>query len=317
MINKKVVEFHLKSKESFFKFLTNQDSFGSYLFTGLKGTGKKDFVFFLSSKILTNSHKIEKNIHPDFFYLSNENDKILVQDTKDIEKWILYPPFESTRKIIVISKAETMNVEAQNKLLKILEEPPGYVFFFLISSVPSMLLPTVRSRCINIDFQPLPKEFLLEALEGRFNQPEFMDLSIFLLNGSVNNIEFYYQDNLEEMVDFVFSILKKEPTEMDLILKKMDEITKKDFNQSFFVNLLIGIFNYVLKLKHLDNYQKFSIFNRDLIEQTSSISLIELISKMTNLSSNLKWSNFNFRMGIEEILFDFILDEDSWRSKVV
>ena len=67
MINKKIIEFHLQSKESFFKFLTNQDSFGSYLFSGLDETGKRDFVFFVSGKILANPYKIEKNIHPDFF----------------------------------------------------------------------------------------------------------------------------------------------------------------------------------------------------------------------------------------------------------
>ena len=158
---------------------------------------------------------------------------------------------------------------------------------------------------------------MLEALEGRFDETELIDLSIFLLNGSINNIEFYSQDNLQEIVDFISLILKREPTEIDLILKKMDEIIKKDLNQSFFINLLIGILNYALKLKHLDNFQKFPVFDQDLLKQISSISLIEFISKMTNLNSSLRWSNFNFRMNIEEIVFDFVLDKDFLRSKMI
>ena len=317
MINKQIIEFHLESKKSFFEFLTLKDVSGSYLFTGPKGIGKKDFAFFVSTQILSNPHKIEKNIHPDFFCLSNENDKILVEDIDRIENWALHPPFESTKKIIIVPKAETINVVAQNKLLKILEEPPEYLFFFLLSPTPDLLLPTIRSRCINVNFQLLPVEFLLKSLEDKFLETELLDLSIFLLNGSINNIEFYSQDNLQEMVEFVSMILKRDPMDIDLVSNKIDEIIKKDFNQLFFVDLVIGILSYALKLKHLNNFQQTSVFNTNLLRNIPSISIIELISKMTSFNSDLRWSNFNFRMGIEEILFDFILDTNLSELKAV
>jgi len=317
MINKKIIEFHLASKKPFFEFLTLKDTSGSYLFAGPKGIGKKDFAFFVSAQILSNPHKIDKNIHPDFLCLSNEKDKILVEDIEKIEKWVLHPPFESTKKIIVIPKAETINLVAQNKLLKILEEPPEYLFFFLLSPTPDLLLPTIRSRCINVNFQLLPVEFLLQSIEDKFEEAELLDLSIFLLNGSINNIEFYSQDNLQEMIEFVSMILKRDPANVDLVSDKIDEITKKDFNQLFFVDLVIGILSYALKLKHLNNFKQTSIFNINTLKNIPSMSIIELISKMTSLASDLRWSNFNFRMGMEEILFDFILDTNLAELKAV
>jgi DNA polymerase-3 subunit delta' len=240
-----------------------------------------------------------------------------VEDVDRIEKWVLHPPFESTKKIIVIPKAETINLVAQNKLLKILEEPPEYLFFFLLSPTPDLLLPTIRSRCINVNFQLLPVEFLLQFIEDKFEEAELLDLSIFLLNGSINNIEFYSQDNLQEMIEFVSMVLQRDPANIDLVSDKIDEITKKDFNQLFFVNLVIGILSYALKLKHLNNFQQTSIFNINTLKNIPSMSIIELMSKMTRLASDLRWSNFNFRMGMEEILFDFILDTNLAELKAV
>ena len=80
---------------------------------------------------------------------------------------------------------------------------------------------------------------------------------------------------------------------------------------------MIGILSYALKLKHLNNFKQTSIFNINTLKNIPSMSIIELISKMTSLASDLRWSNFNFRMGMEEILFDFILDTNLAELKAV
>ena len=67
----------------------------------------------------------------------------------------------------------------------------------------------------------------------------------------------------------------------------------------------------------MNNFKQTSIFNINTLKNIPSMSIIELISKMTSLASDLRWSNFNFRMGMEEILFDFILDTNLAELKAV
>lgn len=78
--------------------------------------------------------------------------------------------FEGRRRVIVIDPADAMNVQAQNALLKTLEEPPDDTVLVLVSATPDELLPTIRSRCLRVPFGPLPpaliEEILLAELAG-------------------------------------------------------------------------------------------------------------------------------------------------------
>lgn len=75
-------------------------------------------------------------------------------------------PTISPRRVFIIREAERMNEEAQNALLKTLEEPPGNACLILISSSASRLLPTIRSRCAQIEFARLPRGFVVEQLRA-------------------------------------------------------------------------------------------------------------------------------------------------------
>lgn len=79
-------------------------------------------------------------------------------------------PNEGDRKIYYVPRAQDLGLPGQNALLKVLEEPPAYGVFLLLADNPDRLLPTVRSRCVELRLQPLPESILVEALEKDFPQ---------------------------------------------------------------------------------------------------------------------------------------------------
>lgn len=109
--------------------------------------------------------KIDKAIHPDVFLLAPENGQIKVETIRDLGKSLSYKAFEGKWKIVIIDNADTLNQSAANAFLKTLEEPPDQSLLMLISSVPELILSTIRSRCQRINFSPLPLNKISELLE--------------------------------------------------------------------------------------------------------------------------------------------------------
>lgn len=88
----------------------------------------------------------------------NEATKISIDQIKDIQHSASLPPFEGKQRVYIIEGAEQLSIEAANRLLKTLEEPPDQVTFILITVNEKLLLTTVVSRCQRIEFQPMPIE---------------------------------------------------------------------------------------------------------------------------------------------------------------
>lgn len=116
--------------------------------------------------ICPDCRKAHGNIHPDIIHISILEDKkeIIVEQIRQLRADAYVRPNEADRKVFVIHDAQTMNDHAQNALLKILEDGPGYLSFLLLTDNPQKLLPTIRSRCEslsmvpNVEEQPAVKE---------------------------------------------------------------------------------------------------------------------------------------------------------------
>ena len=91
---------------------------------------------------------------------------ISVADVRSLKTFMSMSSTDGDPRIAIIDPADDLSVSAANALLKILEEPPENAYFFLISNVPSRLLPTVRSRCRNLSCSPLSNDHLVEALRA-------------------------------------------------------------------------------------------------------------------------------------------------------
>ena len=88
--------------------------------------------------------------NPDYTLIQCLDKSIKISQIRDLQKDILVKPIKFEKKVYVIENAETMTVEAQNALLKILEEPPEYAMIILETTMYFSLLETIRSRCIRV-----------------------------------------------------------------------------------------------------------------------------------------------------------------------
>jgi DNA polymerase-3 subunit delta' len=88
--------------------------------------------------------------------------------------------------VVLIDPADAMNVQAQNALLKTLEEPPADTTLVLVSSSPDALLPTIKSRCLRVSFAPLPEAVIQARLEAGGQPAEAARLAAALSGGSLS-----------------------------------------------------------------------------------------------------------------------------------
>jgi DNA polymerase-3 subunit delta' len=109
--------------------------------------------------------RIARNVHPDVLIVEpGETGSIKIEQVRDVIDRAAYRPFEGRRRVVIVDEADALVVPAQNALLKTLEEPPPSSVFFLITSRPDALLPTVLSRCPRLRFRPLSAEDVARAL---------------------------------------------------------------------------------------------------------------------------------------------------------
>ncbi len=100
--------------------------------------------------------RIGRGVHPDVIVLEpGDSGSIKIEPVRDVVSRAGYRPFEGRRRVVIIDEADALSEEAQNALLKTLEEPPSASVFVLVSSMPDSLLATVRSRCPRLRFGPL------------------------------------------------------------------------------------------------------------------------------------------------------------------
>lgn len=176
---------HSKEIEYLSKAMDNGRMLHGYLFVGPEGIGKRLLSFEVSKAIFCKSneekgcgkcsacHKFESMNHPDFMLIEPDGNSIKNKQIEDFQSFIKIKPNESDKKIIIIDDADKMTTSAQNRILKILEEPPSYGMIFLISSKEYGILPTIKSRCQTIEFSKV-EDSQIEAFlqETRGVSPE-------------------------------------------------------------------------------------------------------------------------------------------------
>jgi len=137
----------------------------AYLFSGPEGIGKSSFSVDYAKMLLCTEEgplacgkcsacaTFDAGTNPDFLKIESEGNSISVDSIREIQAGAVIRPMYSKRKVYYIKQAEKMTQQAQNSLLKILEEPPSYCIIILSTHNPEMLIPTVRSRVLKYTFR--------------------------------------------------------------------------------------------------------------------------------------------------------------------
>ncbi len=163
----------------------------AWLLTGPRGIGKASFARAAATRLLaeaanppidapgietSQSHPAARLIaagsHPDYRFVERIENKtgtalqrnISVEQVRDLGNLFAVTPAMSDWRAVVIDAADDLEASAANALLKMLEEPPAKCVFLLVSHVPGRLLPTIRSRCRTLDFQPLGDDVMASIL---------------------------------------------------------------------------------------------------------------------------------------------------------
>lgn len=239
-------------KEQLEKSLNNNQISHSYLFIGIEGIGKKliatEFakaILCLSDKKYCNNCKscieFDSDNNPDFLYIEPDGNSIKIDQIREMQKKIQEKPIISKNKVYIINNADKMTTEAQNSLLKTLEEPPEFVTIILIGSNENMFLTTIKSRCMILHFNKIDdnqmKKYLKEnqglnevtqnmlelfqgsigkAIELKDKQNEYLELEKMIeklsntnLIDVVKNADILYQtkDEIYEMLDYINIVL--------------------------------------------------------------------------------------------------------------
>lgn len=123
-----------------------EQKFQCYLILGTQNLVQKQ------TELLAKNHNIDLNkVSPDIFFISPAKQSISIEEIRSLKKHIFQKPVHLPSKIIIFKEAHKLTTEAQNALLKILEEPPANVIIILEAQNKENLLPTVRSRLVLID----------------------------------------------------------------------------------------------------------------------------------------------------------------------
>ena len=295
----------------------------AYMINGEKGSGKKLLAGLFAQTLQCEAggtepcmqcrscKQAESLNQPDIIRITHEKpNTISVEDIREqLNGDIQIRPYSSPYKVYIIDEADKLSVQAQNALLKTIEEPPSYAVIFLLTENGGTLLPTIRSRCVLLDLKPVSSQIIKRYLMEDLEIPEYRaDICIAFAQGNVGKAKrLALSDNFGEMLDHVLHVVKyiSEMEVGDLIedLKKISEY-KMEIND--YLDLLTIWYRDVLLFKATRDADSM-IFSDELISirkkasESSYEGLGQIIEALEKAKQRLK-ANVNFDLTMELLL---------------
>lgn len=189
----------------------------AYLFEGIAGVGKFQMAKLLAKYVLCETQnacghcagcvKCDSDNHPDVLIIEAEGVSIKNQQVEVFQSFATLKPNEGAYRVAIIRNAEDMTESAQNRILKVLEEPTGHSLIILTADSGSMVLQTIRSRTQSVYFDRLSNETLIDI--GQLMGWEVSAEALAFSDGSASGLERLSLDKqLPIYVDQVFILLE-------------------------------------------------------------------------------------------------------------
>lgn len=319
IIGQEHIKEHLKST------LTSKKVSHAYLITGEIAAGK-EFIANVFAQALTcedpvnevnpcgKCHSciqaITKN-HPDIITVTHEKpNTVSVDDVREkIVADVQIKPYSSKYKVYIMNEAEKMTPQAQNALLKTLEEPPEYAVILLLTTSKTAMLPTIISRCIQLDMRPVEDKIVRKYLMSELRVPDYQaDICVAFARGNIGKAKSLassdeFENIKEEAIRVLKNIRSMDVSDMVETLKKLQEYK---MNTTDFLDIMMIWYRDVLLYKATMDAD--SIVFKDegaQIRKNASESaydgIEEILSAIEKTKARLK-ANVNFDLAMELLL---------------
>ena len=295
----------------------------AYILNGERGSGKKMLASLFAMTLLCEKggpepcnvchscRQAESGNHPDILRVTHEKPgTISVDDIREqVNDTVMVKPYQGPYKVYIIDHAELMTPQAQNALLKTLEEPPEYVVFFLLTENAEVLLPTITSRCVMLKLRnirnTLIRKYLMEVLEV----PDYKaDMCTAFAQGNLGRaIMLANSEHFNEIREEAIQLLKYiHEMELSEIVQAVNRITAYKLEITDYLDIIMIWYRDVLLYKATKDMDKV-VFKEQISyikEQAkkSSYEGIETILKALDTAKSRLRANVNFDL-VMELLF--------------
>lgn len=295
----------------------------AYIINGEKGSGKKLLAGIFAQTLQCQAKGTEPcmqcqsckqavNLNqPDIIRVSHEKpNTISVEDIREqLNGDIMIKPYSSPYKIYIVDEAEKLSVQAQNALLKTIEEPPVYAVILLLTTNAGMLLPTIQSRCVKLDLKPVPSDMVKNYLMEQLEIPEYRaDICTAFAQGNVGKAKrLALSDSFGEMLEHALHLVKYiSDMEISDLIEDLKKINTYKMEINDYLDLLNVWYRDVLLFKATRDADSL-IFSDELNSirekaKHSSYEGLECIIKALEKAKIRLNANVNFDMALELLL---------------
>ena len=254
--------------------------------------------------------------HPDIIYVTHEKPNVISVDNirQQVNGDIDIKPYSGDYKIYIIDEAEKMNVQAQNALLKTLEEPPSYAVILLLATRAEAMLQTILSRCVVLNTKPVPDDLIKHYLMQKVEIPDYRaSICASFARGNVGRaIELASNEVFDHMKSSVLGLLKHiTELETNQIAAEVKKITEEKFDTNDYLDLCFIWYRDVLLYKACGSYgrQCRYIFQEETPGIASaakrySYDAIEKIIHSIDRARSRLAANVNFDLTMELMFLD-------------
>ena len=292
----------------------------SILIHGLSGIGKRTFLNKLVKNILNIEFKdnnldhhlnlFKNNTHPNIKIIEKEIDSktgkiksnITIEQIRRLKTFLnSTTTIQNSSKIVIVDSADYLNISSANSMLKILEEPKENTYIFLISNQISLLLPTIRSRCLKIKFNTHNLTNFTNIIKDNIDEISNEEINFYfeLTYGSPGTTILYYNNDFLDIFQLSIKCLLSNDLDDDKINLSniLSKLTNDEFNN--YLSMLKFILIVANKLK----------VNRDDKSLVNMPNYLELESLSTNLTKKNLIDRFDYLTNNQKELFSLNLDK--------
>lgn len=249
--------------------------------------------------------------HPDIIRVSHEKpNTISVDDIRaQVNNDVAIKPYSGPYKIYIINEAEKMTPQAQNAILKTLEEPPEYAVILLLTTNVNSLLPTILSRCVVLNMKPVSDELVKKYLMEQLRVPDYKaEVCVAFARGNIGKARaLASSEDFENVKSEAISLLKYiKDMELNEIIAALKKITEYKLEINDYLDILAIWYRDVLLFKATNDVNHL-VFREEIqslrkIAQRSSYEGIEKIIEALDTAKHRLDANVNFELTMELLM---------------